>query len=228
MEHTVNLHPVPEAFPRHVGIIPDGGRRWSLKHGCSLKDAYIQTKHRLREFVGLLLDREIREISIYLSSIQNFRREPAELDSNLMLVESSLSNEISEIARLQCLRVVIAGNREILPKSLYNAILSIEKSTFSNTRGRLNLLIAYDPYQEIIQAIKATDDPVLFYRQMKITTPVDLVIRSGGAPLLSNFLPLQSAYARLFFFDKLFNELTIEDFEGVLNDFQRTIRKFGE
>ena len=66
-----------------------------------------------------------------------------------------------------------------------------------------------------------------FITHLQITTPVDLVIRSGDAPLLSNFLPLQSAWARLYFTDKLFNDLTAEDVLQILRHFEKINRKFG-
>jgi undecaprenyl diphosphate synthase len=53
------------------------------------------------------------------------------------------------------------------------------------------------------------------------------VIRSGGANVMSNFLPLQSAYARLYFFDALFNALEWADIERCLSEYRGLDRKYG-
>jgi len=228
MKKTADFHPARGSVPYHVGIIPDGGRRWALAHGCTLEDAYNKTRSILEALVNLLLGKGVRVISIYLSSIQNFRREPADLAVFIKLIESAFSNEITDIANLNNLKIVIAGNREIIPSSLRSVVISMEKSTLQNSRGQLNLLLAYDPLEEIIHAFKESDNPESFYNHLQVNSPVDVVIRTGNAPLLSNFLPLQSGYARLFFFDKLFNDLTTEDLNKVLDNFAEIDRKFGE
>ncbi|MEI7499039.1 MAG: undecaprenyl diphosphate synthase family protein [Bacteroidota bacterium] len=228
MSTTSDFHPTPGSVPFHVGIIPDGGRRWALANGCTLENAYKHTRSLLEAFTSLLLENGVQMISIYLNSIQNFRRNPEVLSVNLGQIESGLKNEIKEIAERNNLRIVIAGNRKIIPESLLAAISKIEQSSLKNSNGQVNLLLAYDPLEEIIQACNASDNPNQFYKYLWVNTPVDLVIRTGKAPLLSNFLPLQSAYARLFFLDKLFNDLTTSDLKNVLNDFAKIERKFGE
>lgn len=221
------FHPLPGKNPLHVGIIPDGGRRWAIKNDCSLATAYRQTRKTLKVFVELLLNHGVREISIYLSSIQNFRRDHDVLDVILDAIGSSLEDEIAALARQQELRVMFAGKRMLLPESLAIAINRIEKTTEKNTRGRLNLLLAYDPLEEAIQAFNNCPDPGCFFKYLWVPDPVDLVIRTGDAPLISNFLPLQSGFARLFFSEKLFNDFTSEDLAGVLRDFETLDRKFG-
>jgi undecaprenyl diphosphate synthase len=228
MKKTFDFHPSHGSVPTHVGIIPDGGRRWAHAHGCTLEEAYKKTRSILEAMVGLLLEKGVRVISIYLSSIQNFRREPADLAVYVKLIESAFSNEITDIANLNDLKVVIAGNRLIIPSSLLSVVIAMEQSTSQNSRGQLNLLLAYDPLEEILDAVKKSDNPEYFYNHLWINTPVDIVIRTGNAQLLSNFLPLQSGYARLFFFDKLFNDFTTADLTKVLENFAKIERKFGE
>ena len=225
--NTADYHPASGEIPMHVGIIPDGGRRWAKIHNCSLQEAYQRSRTVLRVLVDFLFNYGVKEISIYLSSIQNFRWDPSEIDASLGQIETSLNNELTEIASQNDLKVVIAGKLEILPASLQTAISEIEKNTCNNTKGRLNLLIAYDPLEEIIKAFNTFAGPETFHSRLWITSPVDLVIRSGGAQLLSNFLPLQSAYARLHFTDKLINDLLPDDLVEILRKFSIPERKFG-
>jgi undecaprenyl diphosphate synthase len=223
-----SFHPSSGPIPFHVGIIPDGGRRWAKVHGCTLQEAYIYTTSLLFQIAGFLYEKEVKEISIYLSSTDNFKRTADEMAANLGVVEAALRKEISSLANKRNIAVKITGDHRFFPPSLSAAVISIEKSTLNNTGGRLNLLIAYNPLDEIIQALKTTDVPERLFRNLMVSTPVDVVFRSGGARVMSNFLPLQSAFARLCFFDLLFNDLTIRDFEEALADFAATERKFGE
>jgi undecaprenyl diphosphate synthase len=228
MNHTDSFHPSPGPIPKHVGIIPDGGRRWAKAQGCTLEEAYNYTISRLLQIANFLYQKDVKEISIYLASIENFKRSSEEMAANLEIVESALKNEIAALANQRNLVVKISGNRQVFPISLAAEVMSLEKSTLNNTQGLLNLLIGYNPLDEIIESVKSTVVPEHFYRNLSVNTPVDIVFRSGGAHLLSNFLPLQSAYARLCFFDKLFNDLSIKDLEEALADFADTKRKFGE
>jgi len=224
---SVDFHPSAGPIPRHVGIIPDGGRRWAKAHSCELRDAYLFTRSSLRILVGLLIAKGVEEISIYLSSIQNFRRDQQEIGVNLEMVQLSLAEEIYEMAGEMNIRVVVAGNREILSASLTEKITAIEHLTEQHRAGRLNLLVAYDPIEEVLQAINSSVSPPDFIRHLWVTTPVDIVIRTGGVQLLSDFLPLQSAYARLYFENKLFNDLIPEDVIAILGHFAQLERKFG-
>lgn len=56
----------------------------------------------------------------------------------------------------------------------------------------------------------------------------DIIIRSGGENRLSDFLLYQSAYAELFFVDKLFPELEKSDLEIIMKEFEERKRKFGQ
>src|SRR5262249_10201600 len=58
--------------------------------------------------------------------------------------------------------------------------------------------------------------------------PVDLLLRTGGQRRLSGFLPLQTAYAELYFLDTLWADLTADEFRGVLRWFAAQERRFGE
>ena len=219
---------MPGPVPLHVGIIPDGGRRWARANGCSLGEAYQKSRSFLFDMVALLSWKGVKEISIYLSSVQNFRRDPSDIGASLDLIEAAMHSDIADITTKFDLKLVVAGNYALLPPSLVSAIHSSADLTKDNKNGRLNLLLAYDPFEELNHAIKSSPDPSLIYRHLLITTPLDLVIRTGGAALLSNFLPLQSAWARLYFTDKLFNDLTVDDLLHILGDFSKIERKFGD
>lgn len=58
--------------------------------------------------------------------------------------------------------------------------------------------------------------------------PADILIRTGGAQTLSGFMLPQIAFARLFFLDKLFNDLTVKETLDLIKMYQKYELKYGE
>ena len=55
----------------------------------------------------------------------------------------------------------------------------------------------------------------------------DVILRTGGQKRLSNFLLFQSAYAELYFSDKLWPDFSIEEYAKIVDDYQMRVRNFG-
>jgi len=56
---------------------------------------------------------------------------------------------------------------------------------------------------------------------------VDLLIRTGGEKRLSDFLLWESAYAELFFTDRMWPDFNEDDLDAALGEFRRRERRFG-
>jgi len=210
--------------PNHAGIIPDGTRRWARINHVSLADAYMQAVVLLQKIVVSLLEEGIHEISIYLSSEQNFKRSREEVDAFCRAEAHFCDALLPGIAESFGLKVVAVGNMEIVPGYLRDALEALTGMTASKTAGRINLCAAYNPLEEVSHAAKHA----VLLNGLQVKTPLDLVIRTGGANLLSNFLPLQSGFARLYFLDKLFNELEVDDIRQIVSSFREIGRNYGE
>ena len=52
---------------------------------------------------------------------------------------------------------------------------------------------------------------------------LDLVIRTGDAITLSDFLPIESRYAQLYFLPTLFNDLTVDDLMGICDQYEAAL-----
>lgn len=63
---------------------------------------------------------------------------------------------------------------------------------------------------------------------LEIPHPVDILIRTGGAQTLSGFMLPQLAFARLFFLDKLFNDLTVQEVRDIVEVCRKYELKYGE
>ena len=64
-------------IPNHIGIIPDGNRRWAQKKGLEKKDGYKSGLNPGLELYKICRDKGVKEITYYGFTTDNTKR-PAE------------------------------------------------------------------------------------------------------------------------------------------------------
>lgn len=216
--------------PRHLAIIPDGTRRWASEHGAELESSYRRALRRLTNVIHHAYERGVAAISVYLLSRDNMQRPRDQLRPVYAAERDFLRAAFDEIADPYDVRVTIAGELALLPGDFREAAFALKQATREKTQRRLYLCIAYDPADEIAHAL-ANYWPVGTFDELVsklwVSEPVDAVIRTGHAQRLSKCLPLQSAYAELFFFPLLFNDFTPAHVDEVLDGYARANRRFG-
>lgn len=222
-----SFHP-GNSLPCHAGLIPDGTRRWALANKVPPADAYIQAVGLLGKIVVCLLEEGISEISIYLSSEQNFRRTGEEVDAFCRAEAYFCETLLGNIAETYDLRAVPVGNMGIIPGYLRESLEVVTKMTDGNAAGRINLCVAYNPLDELFAASRHAADGADLLQNLWVKNPLDFVIRTGDANLLSNFLPMQSGFARLYFLEKLFNDVEEEEIRHIARSFRHMTRMYGE
>ncbi len=218
--------------PRHVGIIPDGTRRWSRRHEVPLAEGYLRAMGNLAHLVDALYARGVAIVSVYLLSRRNLARPAEELDAVFRAERHLCEHLLPPVLEDHGVRVSAVGDPSLVPRGFRRALSRLTGPGAGDgapprpASGRtLNLLVAYDAWEELRSprtARGADGRPVLGVRE-----DVDLVIRTGGGTLLSGFLPLQSQYAHLHTFDRLFNDLTPADLAAALAAFARHERLQG-
>lgn len=196
----------------HVGIIPDGGRRWGKKNKVDLFSSYLGMVEKLEQVTEYAAQNDIGEISVYLSSYHNFTRNKHEIEAFCKAGAEFCRRIKGKYAIRFC------GERELIPEYLMTEVDNIIKLS-SNTNLVLNLLMAYTPLTELYRASKGAENISAFVNNLQISTPLNIVIRTGNAKTISNFLPVQSGFARLYFFDKSFNDFTVYDFRKIITDY---------
>ncbi len=222
------FHPTKKSKALHVGLIPDGGRRWAKKNNVSLSDSYAVSRDLIVDITKYLFFNGVDELSIYLSSVQNFRRTESEIGSFTTVTSNGIGNQILKLAKLINAEVNIIGDNSSLSPITISALADHNKKINSRVKKKINLCISYNPSDEIEHAIKQIEGDRSFVEYLWVKKPIDLIIRSGGANLTSNFLPLQSGFARLYFLDELFNDVSLTSVKTILNEFILLNRKFGD
>jgi tritrans,polycis-undecaprenyl-diphosphate synthase [geranylgeranyl-diphosphate specific] len=220
----------------HLGIIPDGNRRWAKKRGLEPWKGHIYGAKKVEKVLKWCFELGIRKVSFYLLSYENMiKRSKKELENIFKLLENYLEKwEKEKLYEKYEVRINFLGNFRKIPKSLVKLMLRISKKSLKFSKRILNFLIGYSGTYDTIQAVKKMikNRVKIIEKNLKkfllVKDDVDLIIRTGGYSRLSNFLPLQSSYAEIYVLNKYWPEITKKDLIKALNWYKRVQRNFGK
>ncbi len=205
------MHPEPA----HVGLIPDGLRRWAKANDASLGEAYLKGAEKVTEIMLTLQRNGVQTVSVYNLSRANLARKKAELDAVYEASMQFLTELIPDRFDRSVCSVRLHGDRNALPDKYVAAAADLE-AAMKGSEFRINILAAYDANDELrIACERAQREGCDISAALDIGT-VDLVIRTTPEPLLSGFLPLQSQYAQLIFLPTPLNDLTVQDIDDLI------------
>ncbi len=212
-------------IPRHVGIIPDGNRRFSRLKRITYRMAYNLGYSTLRSIMKELLRLGVRYLSVYAMSYDNCtRRSSEELETLYELIVRGV-NELSEDEDLvrNDIRVMFFGEINLLPEEIKRRIEILEADTRQRKGGILGVALCYSSLLEIEKDRDGGSRPISY----KSMPSIDLIIRTGGQRRLSDFFPVNSRYAELYFTDKPWPSFSKDDLIHVLTWYQSVQRNFG-
>ncbi len=224
-------------LPIHVGIIPDGNRRWAKDQGLTSVEGHQAGVAALKRVCYAGLDQGIKTITYFAFSSENWQRTPDEVKYLMELFVNKLTTEIAEVHD-KGVRFRMLGSRQGLGKRLLAAIDRAEELTAKNAGGTLAICLNYGGEQELADATaelirkgtKAADvTPELLAQHLYVPDlpPIDLVIRTSGERRLSGFMLYRAAYAELYFVDKHWPDFSADDLGEALADYGKRKRRFG-
>ncbi len=227
--------------PRHVAIIMDGNGRWAAKRGLPRLEGHRRGVEALRRTVRAAIELDIRWLTIYSFSSENWRRPVEEIGDLFGLLRIFVRRDLADL-HARAVKVRFIGSRDGLPPDIAGLLGEAENLTRDN--GGLTLVVAfnYGARQEILAAARAVADAALrgavepaaldetrfeaFLETTGIPDP-DLLIRTSGEQRLSNFLLWQSAYAELVFMPVLWPDFDRSALKAAINEFRGRDRRFG-
>jgi undecaprenyl diphosphate synthase len=196
----------------HVAIIMDGNGRWATRRGLPRGAGHRAGAETVRRIVAAAPDLGITALTAYAFSADNWKRPAGEIAILMRLFARYLHGEVAPLAR-QGVRLTVIGRRDRLPAPLVSAIAAAEQTTAGGTRLELRLAVDYSARAAI--------------RADALLPDVDLLIRTGGEQRLSDFLLWESAYAELWFTDRMWPDFSAADLAAAVADFQSRERRFG-
>jgi undecaprenyl diphosphate synthase len=221
----------------HVAMIMDGNGRWATRRGLPRiagHRAGVETVRRIAEAAPGL---GITKMTLFAFSADNWRRPRDEVGALMRLLQTYLAAEIERLVDSD-IRLTVIGRRDRLPAQLVENIADAEAATIAGQGLRLRIALDYSAREAIIHAANmlgaATPSLGTFGRCVTQSSDdddsapeVDLLIRTGGEKRLSDFLLWESAYAELWFTDRMWPEFSVDDLKDAIGEFRRRERRFG-
>ena len=231
--------------PMHIGVITDGNRRWAASRDMIPWEGHHVGADTFKEFLKWCLELNIKTITVYSFSTENFQRSEEEVEELMKLFERTLEDVIeSKEIHDNKVRVHAIGRINLLPEKVQELIMQVEEATKDYDNFYLNIAVAYGGRAEIIDASKQISEKVakgvlnvediteelmtkhLYTSHLPQPDP-DLIIRTSGESRLSNFLVWQSAYSELFIVDVYWPAFRKIDFMRTIRSYQQRKRRFG-
>ncbi len=210
--------------PTHVGIIPDGNRRWARRNGESLHNAYRRGYERILEAVDYLTEKGVRYVSIYTLSYENCLRRPREELRILRALSIMAFERIRRDPRVVGgeARIIVLGNPGLVGDDVREAAFRAMKESRWGTKYVLTVLYCYSGAWESELVMKG-----YYFPSKTHLPPVDLIIRTGGYRRISGFLPFLTEYSELYVSDVLWPDASPFLFDDALEWYRSVERNFG-
>jgi undecaprenyl diphosphate synthase len=215
----------------HVGIIPDGNRRHAERARIGIQQAYLLAADKALEVVAWCRDARVRHLSAFGVSQENIARRPRD---ELRWLHSALVYFCERVVRLPDTGLHLFGEAAALAPDVPERDELIRLQRHADPAGSLvvHVGVNYSSRADLealrrdgVGQLDGTPDRFLLSANVPA---VDLVVRTGGHRRLSGFLPVQTAYAELWFTDTLWPDLTHDEFRSALAWYARQERHFGE
>jgi undecaprenyl diphosphate synthase len=217
----------------HVAIIMDGNGRWAAQRGIPRTAGHRAGADAVRRVVEAAPSFGIDILTLFAFSADNWRRPALEVGALMELLRQFLRDETPRLIDAGT-RLSIIGRRDRLRKDLVRAMEQAETATAAGRGLHLRIAIDYSSREAILAAVRrlAESGDMSADRLEQLLCgcgfePVDLLIRSGGEQRLSDFLLWESAYAELWFTERMWPDFGAEDLRAAIGAFARRERRFG-
>lgn len=222
---------------KHIAFIPDGNRRWAKEQGLPTLEGHRRGYDRFKDVLQWCLDRNIREVTFWGFSTENWKRAKEEVGYLMDLFLLILTKDVKVFSE-KGMRLNVIGRRNDLSPAIQEAIAKAEESTRHNTEGQVNLCFNYGGRPEILEVVKqcldeglapemVTEEDVSQRLWSKSMTDIDLIVRTSGEQRLSGFQPWKGHYAELFFTNNHWPDFDEQDLDAAIAFFQGRERRFG-
>lgn len=226
-------------LPQHIAIIMDGNGRWAKKRFLPRTVGHVKGAAGVRRIVKACADRDIRYLTLFAFSTENWRRPPEEVSTLMDLFVQYLQKEMADMSS-EGVRLRVIGDRSAFPADLQARIAAAEQATAHNTTLHLTVAANYGGQWDILQAARAwqqanpgraleglSESALAAHLSTADLPDPDLLIRTGGESRISNFLLWQMAYTELYFVEDYWPDFDEASLVKALTWFSSRVRRFG-
>ncbi|MFF7392225.1 isoprenyl transferase [Streptomyces scabiei] len=228
--------------PEHIGVIVDGSRRWAKAAGSTTVQGHQAGADKIEEFLGWCTETDVKVVTLWLLSTDNFNRPKEELVPLLGIIEDT----VRSLAADGRWRVHHVGALDLLSPGMQRTLKEAEEATADVDGILVNVAIGYGGRQEIADAVrsmiqdaqergtsmeelaeKVSVDLIGSHLYTVDQPDPDLVIRTSGEQRLSGFMLWQTAHSEYYFCDVFWPAFRKVDFLRALRDYAARHRRYG-
>jgi len=206
-------------LPQHIGIIPDGNRRWAQYNGMNKEDGYEHGINPGFELYRECVELGIKEITFYGFTQDNTKRPSVQTKA----FQKACVDSVLQLSEYDA-NLLVIGNSEspLFPKELlnYTQRVAIGKGLLN-----VNFLVNYGWEWDLSHSVsnRQLNDKGSFSSGIASCdiSRIDLIIRWGGRRRLSGFLPIQSIYADFYVIDEMWPDYKLEHLYEALDWYQK-------
>lgn len=206
-------------LPRHIGLIPDGNRRWARARGLAPAAGYAAGVGPGLRLLECAEAAGIEEVTAYGYTKENVCRPKDQVRGF-----ERACIELAELAVARGTGVLVVGD---VGSRRFPDVLRPWAYQRSPGRLRFNLVVNYNWQWDLAHALRtASRGPYITNKPgsilgSSVIPRIDLVVRWGGRHRLSGFLPIQCAYADFYSIDTLWPDMQPESLYDALRWYAR-------
>ncbi|MBS4535731.1 di-trans,poly-cis-decaprenylcistransferase [Clostridium sp. D2Q-14] len=213
-----------ENIPEHLAIITDGNGRWATRRGLPRSIGHKVGARAIKTITEACANSGVKILTWYVFSIENWKRDKAEVDYLMNLFIKFIRDWREEIYRKGiCFRHL--GIKSGLPTELIDEIEITEEKTKYNNKMIVNIVLNYSGKAEIVNAthsivrdvqmnkLRMDDINEITFNNYLYTAgqrDPDFLIRSSGEVRISNFLLWQLSKTQIYTTSVLWPDFTCE------------------
>lgn len=236
--------PKIDPLPLHVAAIPDGNRRWAKERGLNPWIGHLHGSKAIQKVFKTAFDYEIRYFSVWIASRDNIlKRDAQEVHYLLKLFEDNF-NDLAQHKMIhgKKVRIQVFGDwQELCPEGLQNAVQKAIDATAKYDKFHLNFYLGYSGTKEMLDCFKSIAKKLKHNPDLSITPelvkqnlytkdmpPVDLVVRTGGEPHISDgFMMWDTANSQYVFSPKYWPDFKEKELVSALKEYSHRERRLG-
>lgn len=206
-----------QRLPQHIGIIPDGNRRWAQSNGLQKQGGYSHGIKPGFELYRQCVDLGIKEITFYGFTQDNTKRPSVQTQA----FQKACVDAVLELSQCDA-NLLVIGNTDspLFPSEL---IPYTKRVTLGQGLINVNFLVNYGWEWDLNHSLedRSLGNKKLSQRiASSDISRIDLIIRWGDRRRLSGFLPVQSIYADFYVLDKMWPDFSPDDLYQALDWYQ--------
>lgn len=202
-------------LPQHIGVIPDGNRRWAEKNGLGKEKGYASGIDPGFALYQLAVELGIPEMTFYGFTSDNTKRPTVQRKA----FQQACVDAVKLLSNRDASLLVIGNDQSTMfPEELKPFTT---RQTFGKDLIKINFLVNYDWHWDLAHALQGleSDGSRKKFKDSIASADIsriDLIIRWGGRRRLSGLLPVQAVYADFYIIDDYWPDFQPEHFYDAL------------